>query len=124
MTWRRVCAPDSIAERQLKKFEVDGIPVIVANYGGGFRAFPPLCPHMEEPLEQSGIIEGKTLTCTKHLWQWDLEAREMSGSETEKSLFFYEVKQEDGALYAFIEEEHRYEFEDEDDMDDDAFFSQ
>ena len=39
----------------------------------GFRAIPPLCPHMEEPLEESGIIANCALTCTKHLWSWDLQ---------------------------------------------------
>jgi toluene monooxygenase system ferredoxin subunit len=124
MSWRRICAADSVAEGQLKKFEVDGIPVILANYGGGVRAFPPVCPHMEEPLEESGLIEGKVLTCTKHLWQWDLESKEMAGSETEKPMHFYDVKQEGGDILAYIEEEHVYDFDEEDEMDDDAFFSQ
>ena len=123
MSWRRICTADSVSERTLKKFEVDGIPVIVANYGGGFRAFPPLCPHMEEPLEQSGVIEGKVLTCTKHLWQWDLDSKEMAGSETERPMHFYELKQEDGDVFAYIEQEHVYDFEEEDEMDDDDFFN-
>ena len=96
MSWRRICAADSVAEKTLKKFEVDGIPVIIANYGEGFRAFPPICPHMEEPLEESGFIEGKVLTCSKHLWQWDLSTKEMAGSETEKPMHFYDVKEEGG----------------------------
>jgi len=124
MSWRRICDAGSVAENQLKKFEVDGIPVIVANYGEGFRAFPPVCPHREEPLEESGIIEGKVLTCTKHLWQWDLGTKEMAGSETEKPMHFYQVKEEDGAILAYIEEEHVYDFDEEDEMDDDDFFNQ
>ena len=123
MSWRRICAADSVAEKTLKKFEVDGIPVIIANYGEGFRAFPPVCPHMEEPLEESGFIEGKVLTCSKHLWQWDLGTTEMTGSETEKPMHFYEIKQENGDIHAFIESEHEYEFDEEDEMDDDDFFN-
>ena len=123
MTWRRICAADSVAEKTLKKFEVDGIPVIVANYGEGFRAFPPICPHMEEPLEESGFIEGKVLTCSKHLWQWDLGTKEMAGSETEKPMHFYDVKEEGGDIHAYIEQEHEYEFDEEDEMDDDDFFN-
>jgi|SRR6056297_3360950 len=124
MSWRRICDAGSVAENQLKKFEVDGIPVIVANYGEGFRAFPPICPHMEEPLAESGLIEGKVLTCTKHLWQWDLRTKEMAGSETERPMHFYDVKEEDGAIHAYIEEEHVYDFDEEDEMDDDDFFNQ
>jgi len=124
MSWRRVCDVGSVAESQLKKFEVDGIPVIIGNYGQGHRAFPPICPHMEEPLEESGLIEGKVLICSKHLWQWDLATKEMSGSETEKPMHFYDLKEEDGAIHVFIESEHIYSFDEEDEMDDDDFFSQ
>jgi toluene monooxygenase system ferredoxin subunit len=123
MTWRRLCAADGIEERQLKKFEVDGIPVVVARFQGGYRAFPPICPHMEEPLEESGLIEGQVLTCTKHLWQWDLETKEMTGTETERPMHFYDVKQEGSEIFAFIEDEHHYDFDGEDEMDDDAFFN-
>jgi toluene monooxygenase system ferredoxin subunit len=124
MTWRKVCPDHSVAENQLKKFEVDGIPVIIANYGSGFRAFPPMCPHMEEPLEQSGLLEGKVLTCSKHLWAWNLETRELAGKETEKMIHLYDLKQEDGYIYAYIEEEFEYDFDEEDEMDDDDFFNQ
>lgn len=123
MSWRRICAADSVALNSLKKFEVDGIPVVVANYGDGFRVFPPICPHMEEPLAESGLIEGKVLTCTKHLWQWDLATCQMEGTETEKPMHFYDVKQEGDDLLAFIESEHIYEFDEEDEMDDDDFFN-
>lgn len=123
MSWKRVCSVDDVAENQLRKFDIGGIPVIVANYGGGFRVFPPVCPHMEEPLDESGMIEASVLTCTKHLWQWDLRTCEMSGSETEKPMHFYDAKQEDGNVMAFIESEHLYDFDEEDEMDDEDFFN-
>ena len=72
MSWKRVCSSTDVPENMVKKFEVDGIEVIVVNYGDGFKIFPPLCPHMEEPLDESGIVEASTFTCSKHLWQWDL----------------------------------------------------
>ncbi len=46
MTWQRVCAIAEIANNAGKKFEFDGISFVLANYGEGFRAFPPFCPHM------------------------------------------------------------------------------
>ena len=65
----------------LKKFTVDGIALVIANYGSGFRAIPPMCPHMEEPLEESGVIADCTLTCTKHLWSWDLSSLDNAGRD-------------------------------------------
>ncbi len=122
MSWKRVCAAGDVAVNALKKFDVEGIDIVVANYGDGFRAFPPVCPHMEEPLADSGLIDCAVLTCTKHLWQWDLKTLDMQGP-AEKPLLTYEVKQEGDDLLAFMEAELEYEFEEEDDMDDDDFFN-
>lgn len=121
MTWKRVCKASDVAPNTLKKVWVDGISLVIANYGEGFAAFPPVCPHMEEPLEVSGVVSNCTLTCTKHLWGWNLKTLARQG-ETERDLKTYKVKEENGDVLAFIEAEIVYEFEKEDDMDDDDFF--
>lgn len=122
MTWKRVCRVTDVPENTLKKFTVDDVTLVIANYGRGFRAIPPLCPHMEEPLEESGVIANCALTCTKHLWSWDLNSLNMLG-ETKRPLETYEVKLENGDILAFIDRELVYELENEDDMQDDDFFS-
>lgn len=122
MSWKRVCAADDVPENTLKKFDVDGVAIIIANYGDGFRGFPPFCPHMEEPLEESGIMMVGILTCSKHLWQWDLRSGDMMG-ETEKALLFYDIKQEGDDIFADIENELSYDYDEEDEMDDDNFFA-
>jgi UDP-MurNAc hydroxylase len=30
------------------------------------------CPHMKADLSKFGVVEGSTLTCNQHGWQWDL----------------------------------------------------
>ncbi len=97
MTWKRICEAAEVPENSVKKFDVDGIALVVVNYGAGFRAIPPICPHMEEPLAESGVVARCILTCTKHLWAWNLRTLEMQG-ETERPLKTYEVKQENGAI--------------------------
>ena len=119
MTWKKVCAVGDVGVNSVKLFDVDGINVLIANYGTGFRALPPICPHMEEPLDESGVVVRCILTCTKHLWAWRLDTLEMQG-ETEKPLKTYEVKQEDSSILVNVEEELVYEF-DADDDDDDFF---
>lgn len=123
MSWKKVCATSDIPKNECRKLWVEGTPVLAVNYGEGFRVMPPVCPHMEEPLDESGIVANCVLTCTKHLWAWDLRTLEMQGSETEKPLKTYDVKEEDGIVYAFIESEILYDFEDEDEMDEESFFS-
>jgi len=120
MTWKRICDAAEVAENSVRQFDVDGVPIALVNYGEGFRAIPPICPHMEEPLAESGIVARCILTCTKHLWAWDLRTLEMQGG-TEKPLKTYEIKQENGAVLANIDDELTYEFDTGDDMDDDFF---
>lgn len=120
MSWTYLCEAADVAPNTLKLVDAGDIRIVVANYGSGFRAIPPMCPHMEEPLAESGVIANCVMTCTKHLWAWNLDTLEMQG-ETEKSLKIYETKEEDGKLLALVEEELLYEFEEEDDMDDDFF---
>lgn len=117
MTWKRVCSVDDVAAESLKKFDVDGVPILIANLGDDFRAYPPACPHMEEPLEESGICKDGVLTCTKHLWQWDMRTGDTRGP-AEKSLLMYEVKCEGSDLLVRIEQELVYEYQDEDEDDD------
>ena len=122
MAWTRICRADEVPENSVRKFNVSGIQILVVNYGQGFRAVPPVCPHMEEPLEESGIVARCVLTCSKHLWSWNLETLELQG-ETERPLKTYRLKQEDGVLLANIEQELVYEFETEvGDQSDDDFF--
>jgi toluene monooxygenase system ferredoxin subunit len=120
MTWKRVCAVGDVEVNTVKLFDVDGIKILIANYGAGIRALPPVCPHMEEPLVESGIVANCVLTCSKHLWAWDLRTFEMLG-ETENPLKHYETKEDHGALLVDVVEELVYDFEPEDEFDDDFF---
>ena len=121
MTWKRVCSVGDVPENSVKKVDVGAFSVVVINYGQGFRVIPPVCQHMEEPLESSGIVANCVMTCTKHLWAWDLRDLSPTG-EAEKPLQQYESRVEDGHVVALLDTEIVYEFEDEDELDDDAFF--
>src|SRR5262249_45894949 len=112
MSWKRVCKITDVPENTLKQFTVDNVTLLIANYGSGFRAILPLCPHMQEPLEESGVIVNCALTCTKHLWSWDLSSLDMLG-ETERPLQTYKVKLENGDILAVIDKEPLNEFEEE-----------
>ena len=52
--------------------ERDGLPVAVFNAGGGrFYATGPTCPHEDGPLSE-GWIEGGTVVCPWHGFDFDL----------------------------------------------------
>ena len=120
MSWKYLCDVSDVPNNSLKLVDVDGIRIVVANYGEGFRALPPICPHMEEPLDESGVIASCVLTCTKHLWAWDLRNLDLIG-ETEKELKTYEVRQDGSRLLALVEEELTYDFDEEAEDDYDFF---
>ena len=119
MSWKRVCATDEIADKSLGKFQVGDVTIVVARLGDKYYAIPPLCPHMEEPLEFSGVLEGDSLTCTKHLWQWDLSAGGKEQGMAERPLLFYDVKTEGSNLMVFVDKPLEYEYEDDPEDDDD-----
>lgn len=109
MGWRRVCATGDVDEDELREFEVGGVSVLVANAGGEFFAYPPFCPHQETPLSL-GMIDGDTLTCIKHLWQWSVKTGEMR-ENAESPLLLYEVRVEEGEVLVNLEKELRYGYQ-------------
>ena len=111
MSWTKVCTVGDVAENAFKKFEANGIAVIVANIGGEFFAYPPLCPHMAEPLEISGVCDGKMLTCTKHLWQWDMRTGEPMGM-AERELLMYPVSKNGSDVMVDLANELVYNYDD------------
>lgn len=112
MSWKTVCRASDIAPNELKLFDIDGIEIVVANVEGLFVAIPPLCPHMEDPLEASGICDKGVLTCTKHLWQWDLRTGEAMGL-AEQPLRMYQVRTENGEIHVLMDKELVYDYDDD-----------
>ena len=120
--WTKVCAAADIPENKIKRFSLGDIEIVLANYGDGFRAFPPVCPHMREPLDVSGLLDNGVLTCGKHIWQWDLRECKKASGMTEENLLFYELKEENGEILVDISEPLSYAWEEEEELDDDDFF--
>lgn len=72
MTFKRVCTLDDVWEGEMDEFEVEGVEVLIVHADGGeVRAYHGRCPHQEHPLVE-GLLEGKVLTCSAHLWQFDV----------------------------------------------------
>ena len=111
MAWTKACAVGDIDENAFRLLEVNGISLLIANIGGEFFAYPPLCPHMAEPLEISGVCDGKILTCTKHLWQWDMRTGSPVGM-AERELLMYPVSRNGDDVLVDVECELVYDYDD------------
>ncbi|MFL2772501.1 MAG: Rieske 2Fe-2S domain-containing protein [bacterium] len=114
--WINICNVNDLKKNTIKKFTVKETEILVARTGSNFYAFPGMCPHMEEPLDESGILNSEFLTCSKHLWQWDLKNGSSMGP-AEVNLLMYKTKVEDETLNLFFEKELRYEYQEENDDD-------
>ena len=115
--WYPLCGIDDLAEGVLKKFEINDIALVAVRVGDEHRAFPPFCPHMSEPLHESGICSGPVLTCSKHLWQWNLLTGEQQGP-AEKALLMYETSVRHAKVWVRVGKELVYDYQEEDEEDD------
>lgn len=67
-----VCHRDDVWEGDKLYKEVNGKPILIVNVEGTLKAFQGWCPHQITSLEHSPI-DGCTLTCTAHVWEFDLK---------------------------------------------------
>jgi toluene monooxygenase system ferredoxin subunit len=68
--------------------------VCVINAGGTFYACQAACPHEGFAL-CDGCVDGTTLTCLEHLWQWELSSGAPLGlAESPLTTFAVEVEGE------------------------------
>jgi toluene monooxygenase system ferredoxin subunit len=111
LAWQRLCSAEKVPSGRLLGMEIKGVRILVTRIDDDFVAFPPLCPHMAEPLELSGICADGTLTCTKHIWQWELRTGAPVG-EAEKPLLHYPIKLDGDALWIDFDRELTYDYDD------------
>lgn len=68
--------------------------VLLIDLDGDVRAYRNRCPHQQTPLDQ-GWIEDGTLTCSRHMWEFDVLTGE-GVSPRDCALTSCPVKVEDG----------------------------
>ena len=71
MAFVRAVAASDIAPGTIREVDVNGKTLAVANIAGAFHAIDNTCLHRGGPLGQ-GALEGKTVTCPWHGWQFDV----------------------------------------------------
>ena len=69
----RVCTLADVADNEMRSFAVRGVtwPVIVTRVEGELFACPGVCPH-EDVLLEYGSLDGATITCPGHAYEFDL----------------------------------------------------
>jgi toluene monooxygenase system ferredoxin subunit len=69
-TWQVVMPLADLWAGELTGVRLGGEKIVLVNIGGEIRAFADRCPHLGFQLSE-GSIEGRTLTCANHQWEFD-----------------------------------------------------
>ena len=69
--FKKVAEASQIPQGTGKVVELDGNQIAIWNVGGNFHAFQNVCPHRGGPVGE-GELEGNTITCPWHGWQFDI----------------------------------------------------
>ncbi len=69
-TWQVVMPAADLWAGELTGVQLGRTKIVLVNAGGEIRAFEDRCPHLGFRLSE-GDIDGRTLTCANHRWQFD-----------------------------------------------------
>ncbi len=96
--WRDVMAVSDAADGQVSRVDCDARTVFVYREGEVFKVYDSHCPHQVTNIPHLAV-EGKTLTCPKHHWKFDITTGQCIeiGKHPLKA---FETKVEDGRLLA------------------------
>ena len=86
----KVASTSDIPAGEGRCFELKDQQVAIFNVDGIFYALENVCPHQGGPLGE-GELDGKTVTCPWHAWDFDVTTGENSEDPDEKQETF-EVK--------------------------------
>ena len=101
--FQKVCDLDDVWEGEMEVFDVGDKEVLIVHAPGGeVRAFHPSCPHQEHPLVE-GEFENCILTCSAHLWQFNVISGEGT-NPTGTALTSYPVKTENDEIWVTFPE--------------------
>ena len=100
---RFVAHPIRIAPGEGRSFRVEQRKVAVFNLDGEFVAIDDACPHMRADLS-CGVLKGRTVTCTWHGWEFDLDTGNCVNVEWAR-VRRYPVRVEGDDLHVTVEAE-------------------
>lgn len=101
LQWVDVGTLDDLWEGEYADIEIeDDFILLIHCPDGVIRAYQGYCPHQEQALAD-GECDGGVLTCSAHLWQFDIYTGEGINPDG-CQLYQYEVRVEDEIIYVGI----------------------
>ena len=93
-----VADEDELQPGQMKKIEVNGKKLLLANAEGNFYLVDEMCSHEDFSLFL-GCIQGKTIKCSLHGSYFDLETGEPREEPACEAIGTYSVTVRDGKIW-------------------------
>ena len=98
--WTAACDVDELWEGDMIGVRVEDTPILLVKVDGEIRAYRNRCPHQEWPLDQ-GDLDGDVLTCSAHLWQFEVRTgRGLNPSDC--ALAAFPVRVEEGKAWVCL----------------------
>lgn len=90
VTRTRVASLSQFPSGTMRRVELAGRDLVIANVGGVIYAFDNRCPHAGAPLS-SGALMGDCVMCLSHGWTFDLATSKSARPKTDLALKSYTV---------------------------------
>ena len=102
----KVAVAGDIPEGEVRRFEVDGRLVAVANLGDeGFRAVDAICSHAQYYLDEGEVdVDFETIECPKHGSTFDLNTGKPRTLPATAPVRAYSVKMEGDDILIEVEQ--------------------
>jgi len=97
-SWHDVMSADDFETGDVRRVDCDGRSLFVTLDGEGWRVYDSRCPHQTTNIPHLAL-EGTTLTCPKHQWQFDIRSGECI-AKGNSPLHQWPTQVEGGRLYA------------------------
>ncbi len=97
-TFERVGSLSDFPDGQLKRVEVDGVPVVVVNLGGKVYALAATCTHAGGPLDEGTLESGVCVRCPWHGSRFRLRDGKVVDGPATVAEPVYDVQISDGVV--------------------------
>src|SRR5579859_7198290 len=101
-------AADLLQDGQMKRFELEGQPIVVARVGGEYFAIGASCSHYGGPLDE-GLLRGHSVMCPWHHACFDLRSGARLEPPALNDMPYYTVKVENGQVIIHLPNENAVE---------------
>lgn len=101
-TWIRLCGSDEIPTGERREIRLpNGELVLLMRTDRRLVVCPADCPHQDTPLLDA-LVEGDTLICPSHFWQWDLATGDPLGA-AEMPLHIYPIREDEDGIFISLD---------------------